>query len=507
MNRRQECRARWPTLVCRHAVSRSFRRDPLRRPKAASGGHDAQIRSPADDHGSVQARAPSSAAGTPAATLTTSRLRTRREGKSYRLRSEPNSAVWRRICSVAPARRHSRDAFGAGEHDLEEKLAGGPAADRDRSRAAGGRSAVTRSRQSLTLYVNGKFLTKPTAGVGRVATELLRALDLLLAEEPVEEQERYVVLAPRGAVLPFRPRRLILRPGRLEQPLAWEQIELPVAARRSPLIGLCNMAPLLRRSDLITMVHDANVFIERASNSASFSLWYRFMLPLIGSRSDLVPTVSRFSAQQLAHYEVAKPSRIAVVPNGADHLLRVAPDTRGASALLGNQPFFLGFSSPLRHKRTELLLSLAELDALGGRQLVLIGKPGSHRASPGTTFTGPVTDGLLRALFESAEALLFPSTTEGFGLPPVEAMSLSCPVVASPAGALPEICGNAALYPSGSSASAWADAVDCLLSDEGLRQRLQRRGRVRAQRFTWAAAARMLRSMLLETYGNGPARP
>ena len=105
--------------------------------------------------------------------------------------------------------------------------------------------------------------------------------------------------------------------------------------------------------------------------------------------------------------------------------------------------------------------------------------------------------GDLQAALRGAEALLFPSWLEGFGLPALEAMASGTPVILSSTSSLPEVGGDAALYVDPARPESIAAAILRLASDPALRQTLARTGRERAQRFTWveaaAATARVLR--------------
>jgi glycosyltransferase involved in cell wall biosynthesis len=112
------------------------------------------------------------------------------------------------------------------------------------------------------------------------------------------------------------------------------------------------------------------------------------------------------------------------------------------------------------------------------------------------TLLGRVSDAQLRSLLEQALCYLCPSTTEGFGLPALEAMTLGCPAVVAPCGALPEVCGDAALYADPHDPAAWAEAVTRLLLDPQARANLAGAGRLHASRFSWANAARALLDIL-----------
>jgi len=105
---------------------------------------------------------------------------------------------------------------------------------------------------------------------------------------------------------------------------------------------------------------------------------------------------------------------------------------------------------------------------------------------------GFVSDAELRALYEHALALVFPSYYEGFGLPPLEAMTCGCPVIISEQPALVEVCGDAALTCQADDADAITRHMRALVADPTLRERLAKAGRARAGRFTWKSAAHAL---------------
>ncbi len=133
----------------------------------------------------------------------------------------------------------------------------------------------------------------------------------------------------------------------------------------------------------------------------------------------------------------------------------------------------------------------------GVPQLVIAGKPGwaygdtlvRIAAEPGVRYLGHVDDATLTALYESASVLAFPSLYEGFGLPLLEAMSRGVPAVIGEAGALPELGLTAALAVEPEDVDAIAGALERLLSDAQLRQKLGEEGKQRAADFTWEKAA------------------
>jgi glycosyltransferase involved in cell wall biosynthesis len=116
---------------------------------------------------------------------------------------------------------------------------------------------------------------------------------------------------------------------------------------------------------------------------------------------------------------------------------------------------------------------------------------------------GRVNDDDLALLYRRALCLVFPSKTEGFGLPALEAMALGCPVISSDAASLPEVCGEAALYAPPDDAAAWLAAIGRIMKESGLRQRLASRGVTRSKAFSWRQSAeKYLELMYAVDHGN-----
>ncbi len=356
----------------------------------------------------------------------------------------------------------------------------------------------------LRLVFNGKFLTAPSTGVHRVAEELILALDLLASEDAqIAARVTGEVVLPIGASrkLPLRtfPSR---QTGRLRSQL-WEQMDLPRTTNGRLLVNLCNVGPVaVRRA--VTMFHDAQVRTSPGSYSRAFRTYYRMIQPVIARRHARILTVSDFSRQQLAHYGVVRADAVSVIHNGVDHVLRARADA-GAVQDLGLEPgrYVVALANTQIHKNIGVLLAAFSRTELANLKLVLFGGgdrsaflAAGHSVPENVVFTGRITDERLRGLLESALCLAFPSTTEGFGLPPLEAMLLGCPAIAAPCGALPEVCGDAVLYAPPDDPAAWALAISSLAADPQARQRLAEAGRAHARPFTWMAAARRLLDVL-----------
>jgi glycosyltransferase involved in cell wall biosynthesis len=124
-------------------------------------------------------------------------------------------------------------------------------------------------------------------------------------------------------------------------------------------------------------------------------------------------------------------------------------------------------------------------------RLVIAGPPGWGETpaldGPGVVAPGRIDEATLDALYRGAAVLAVPSRSEGFGLPALEAMARGCPVVASQAGALPEVVGDAGLLVAPGDPEALATALARILSDDSLAASLGAAGHRRAATFTWSA--------------------
>lgn len=357
----------------------------------------------------------------------------------------------------------------------------------------------------LPVYFNGKFYAGGLNGVHRVADRLIREYDALLAAQDPAARPPVRLLVPRRRK--WEPAlsaiELVEEDGADSQ--KWEQLRLPRLASDGVLVNLCNLAPI-RHGRKLMLIHDAQFLFPDSGYPARQRLGYRLLVPRMARSSAQVLTVSDYSRQMLDLMDVVPRGRTAVLYNGADHILDAVPDAQALTRLgLEKGGYVLLFGSAKGYKNAAVVLS-AFVDPLPGLHLVVVGMAEAElrRAGlpvpPGTVFAGKVDDAALRALYIGAHALAFPSRTEGFGLPPVEAMLCQCPVVAAPAGAIPEVCRDAVLYADVDDPAAWRRAF-ARLADTELRAAKLASGAVRGAEFTWRAAGRRLFDHIGEVAG------
>lgn len=359
-----------------------------------------------------------------------------------------------------------------------------------------------------TLYLNGKFCAQRTTGVQRVAAELVRALD-------AQVTDRWVLLCPPGARLPAL-RRIEVRtvgPAGLP-PAAWEQAVLPWAARDGVLVNLAGAGSAWARRQA-SLLHDAAVFDHPQAYTRTFGAWYRWLFRRLARRAAVLMTVSEFSRDRLALHLGVPTSRLAVLPEGADHLDRVVADVgvldthglRGSRFLLA-----VGSANPTKN-HAALLEAFARLPRDGGVRLVIAGGRNERVFAadppadpPGVLRIGAVDDAALKALYGHALGLVFPSLYEGFGLPPLEAMRCGCPVAVARTGPMPQVCGEAALYFDPHDVDDIAAAMARLCGDDGLREALRAAGARHAARWRWSDGAAALQAALHAARPTGAVR-
>lgn len=351
----------------------------------------------------------------------------------------------------------------------------------------------------MDIAINGKFLGAPNNGVHRTAKHFSQAL--LSMSDSFSNVRVY---APKKALnLPVEQRLGARVVDLLGSGQLWENVVLPAATRSQLLVNFCNLAPILHPR-YVVMIHDAQTFLYPEDYSGKQAAAYRQWMPAIGARAKLVLTVSQFARRSITENGITSIDKVRVVYNGTDHILQSLPDSTILSRLgVTAGQYLLCIGSTKGYKNLRVLFDalasappeLPLVVAGGGnpQDFVKAGlAPPSH-----VRFTGKVSDSQLRALYENARLFLFSSRTEGFGLPPLEAMQCGCPVIASRAGAMPEICEDGAVLVSPDDPRAWREAIDAVKTGAP-RSELAARGQRRAPLFTWERAARMLRDALAE---------
>jgi glycosyltransferase involved in cell wall biosynthesis len=249
--------------------------------------------------------------------------------------------------------------------------------------------------------------------------------------------------------------------------------------------------PVTSVSPLVFTIHDLIcVHLPGASRTATYArkLYFQTLVRRAARNAYRVLTVSEYSRRELLKWTGLDDNRVVNVGNGIDPVFTPA----GARYDPGfDYILYVGNFKP--HKNVgRLLAAFAQLEYSGLRLLLTgAGTPQLRatvamlRVEERVHFLGRVTDSFLAELYRGALLLVQPSLTEGFGLPPVEAMACGTPVAVSRAASLPEVVGNAGMFFDPLDISDMRRAIEHAIGDTDLRRKMIAAGLTQASRFRW----------------------
>ena len=357
-----------------------------------------------------------------------------------------------------------------------------------------------------------RLFRKKKHGMDMVALELIRNLQQIdreneyvifvkpdVDDKVLSETENFRIVKLKGGFYPF-----------------WEQVALPRAARKAGcdiLHCTSNTAPVLRKMPLMVTLHDI-IYMEsglgkilRGSGTPyqKFgNLYRRMVVPRLMKESRKVITVSDFEKKRIGNFfGMAADERLTAVYNGvsghfrpvsdADELARVKEKYN----LPGRYFFFLGNTDPKKNTKGTLQaysefvkqrgedIKLVMIDYEREELEKLVEEIGHPSLIDQIFLTGYVVNTDLPAIYNQAEAFLYPSLRESFGIPMLEAMACGVPVITSNTSSMPEVAGDAALLTDPFKPEEITAAMLRLQDDPRLRASLVKKGFARAAKFSW----------------------
>jgi len=359
------------------------------------------------------------------------------------------------------------------------------------------------------IYLDLSAAVHHRAGLGRYAESLARALVathpnryglFYNREQGIEPLAGLEHLPTRTIALGYKPWRMLVWLGQLAR------TDLDRWFPNAELFHATEHLLLpLRTIPTVLTVHDL-IFRHLPAHHKPLNRWYlNLTLPLYCRRANHVIAVSECTRRDLIAAYDLPPENITVIPEAADPRFRPQPPetvaaVRARYGLPERCLLCVGTIEP-RKNLTRLLAAFESIHAERLTDgLVIVGKRGwlygdffaALEQSPvrdAVIFPGYVPDADLPAVYAGAQALVFPSLYEGFGLPVLEAMACGTPVVASRVSSIPEVGGEAALYFDPADVEGMVETIRRLLRDADLQDRMRTQGLAQAAQFSWKRAA------------------
>jgi glycosyltransferase involved in cell wall biosynthesis len=261
--------------------------------------------------------------------------------------------------------------------------------------------------------------------------------------------------------------------------------------------------PLFCRCPFVFTIHDLGHIFCPENHDAFIRLYYETIMKRACRRAVRILTVSEFTRRQIIDWSGVPPEKVFNVGCGVDCAFRPDGDSYGLPF-----PYLLCVSNRKPHKNELRIVEAFGRAGLGSdTHLVFTGEPTDtlqrfirdHNVNGRVDFMGIVPEAKLPSLYRGAEALVFPSLYEGFGLPVLEAMACGTPVVTANITAMPEVAGDAALLVDPTSVEQIAVAMEQIVSDELLRQQLRDKGLARAAQFSWPNTSAKAHELIAES--------
>lgn len=260
--------------------------------------------------------------------------------------------------------------------------------------------------------------------------------------------------------------------------------------------------PILYKGKVVTTMHDLTTvrFTNPSKNALVFKVKqsvYKYVNKHVAQKSAAIITPTEFVKNDIVDFASIKPDKITVTYESADDIPEAPEPVNG----LVPGKFLMYVGRPTPHKNLGRLIDAFAIlkKTHPDLKLVLAGKKDvlyethERRATEagisGIVFTGFVSEGQLRWLYENCGVYVFPSLSEGFGLPGLEAMKHGAPVASSNATCLPEVYGDAAYYFNPVSTEDMAAKINDILTNTGLRDSLVATGHTQASAYSWKRMA------------------
>lgn len=329
----------------------------------------------------------------------------------------------------------------------------------------------------------------------------------------IDRKDKYYFFKPDFAKDLSAPQRFI-----------WDQFHIPQKAREKKVDILHQTgfsAPVFYRGKVVVTVHDLIALLFGKDIPFFSRQFFGVWMPLSYRFADKIIADSEHTKNDIIKLLKIPAEKITVIHLAAGKEFRPISSIQKIQAIKEKyhtgEKYFLHVGTLNPRKNLEFLIEVFNeiIKQFPAYNLVITGKKGWHYEGlfglvkklgleKKVIFTGYIEDQDASYLYNGAEIFLFPSLYEGFGLPPLEAMTCGCPVISSNTSSLPEVVGKAGILLSPNDKMSWIREIRKVLANKKIRKEMVEQSLAQAKQFSWDKTARQTLAVYKELYENCP---
>lgn len=315
----------------------------------------------------------------------------------------------------------------------------------------------------------------------------------------IDSKNQYFFFKPTNEKDLSAPKRLI-----------WDQYQMPQKAKFAQVDILhqpCFSAPIFYSGKVVVTIHDIIAILYGKDIPLFSRQFFSKIMPFSYRRADKIIAISEHTKKDIIKYLKISPEKIIVIHSAADEMFNKGNISQEKILAMKkkyqiNKNYLLHIGTLNPRKNLQFLIKVFSqvVNNLPDFQLVITGKKGWYYQGlfdqvknlgleDKVIFTGYIKDIDKPIFYQGATLFVFPSLYEGFGLPPLEAMSCGCPVISSNTSSLPEVIGNAGILLSPNDELSWVRSIKMILEDKKLQKNLAKQGLEQAAKFSWSRTA------------------